>query len=271
MEMTMDEIMGARIKEIIAKYPEVGTVLNDFGVACVTCAVGTCLLKDILEIHHLSPEDEQKMMTRIAGIVYPGKNIAIPLKKAKPATATKSLSYSPPVQVMVNEHMLIKRLLAVLPAMLDVLDLNTGQGTEMVLACTDFIRSYADKYHHAKEEDILFKYFDQNLDILQVMYRDHETGRAHVRATLEAVKTHDTAAAVTHLKAYRELLTEHIRREDEVLYPWLDRQLSDSQIGRIFAACAGVDERFADARARCTEIVKMMESRFGAKDQSKAA
>ena len=33
-----------------------------------------------------------------------------------------------------------------------------------------------------------------------------------------------------------ELLTEHIRKEDEILYPWMEQQLSDGQIGRLATA-----------------------------------
>lgn len=259
----MHEILNTRIKEVISRYPEVGNLLNEFGVACVTCAVGTCLLKDILDIHRLSPEDEQKMMARIAGIVYPGRQVDIPRRKKDQASQAKAQSYSPPLQALVNEHKLIKRLLAILPAMLRSLDLTTEDGRETALSCADFIRSYADQYHHAKEEDLLFKYFDENLDILKVMHEDHEAGRAHVRAVLDAVKRRDTADAATHLKSYLELLTEHIRKEDEILYPWLDRQLSDSQIGRLFSAFSEVDDRFADTRRRCEDIVKTLEHRFG--------
>ncbi|MEI6810352.1 MAG: hemerythrin domain-containing protein, partial [bacterium] len=182
LEMSMEAILGERIKEIITRYPEVGSVLNDFGVTCVTCAVGTCLLKDILNIHRLSPEDEQKMMMRIAGIVYPGQNIVVPLRKSDPSQKTKVIKYSPPMQQLVNEHKLIKRVLAAIPAMARNIDLATDQGRQMALSATDFIRSYADKYHHAKEEDLLFKLFDESLDILKVMHQDHEAGRAHVRA-----------------------------------------------------------------------------------------
>lgn len=260
----MDEIFGSSIKELIVRYPEVGTVLNDFGIACVTCAVGTCLLKDILDIHPLSPEDEQDLMTRIAGLIYPGQKIVIPRRTGGAAKAeAKALSYSPPLQELVNEHKLIKRLLAVLPAMLRSLDLDTEAGCQMAMSSVDFIRSFADKYHHAKEEDILFKYFDENLDILRVMHMDHETGRAHVRAVLTAVKLRNTVGAVTHLKAYRDLLTEHITKEDEILYPWMDRQLSDSQIGRLFAAFREVDEQFSETRRRCEALVTTLEHRFG--------
>ena len=258
----MDEILGARIKELISRYPEGGNVLNDFGVACVTCAVGTCLLKDILDIHRLSPEDEQKMMIRIAAIVYPDRHVVVPLKKQESARKAKHPSYSPPMQKLVDEHKLIKRLLALIPVMLRGLDLNTGDGRQLALSSADFIRSFADKYHHAKEEDILFKCFDQSLDILKVMHDDHETARAHVRAILDSVNRMDTAGAVEHLTAYLELLTEHINKEDEVLYPWMDRQLSDTQIGQLFAAFNEVDGRLADARRRSEDFVLTMEHRF---------
>jgi len=259
----MEAILGERIKEIITRYPEVGSVLNDFGVTCVTCAVGTCLLKDILNIHRLSPEDEQKMMMRIAGIVYPGQNIVVPLRKSDPSQKTKVIKYSPPMQQLVNEHKLIKRVLAAIPAMARNIDLATDQGRQMALSATDFIRSYADKYHHAKEEDLLFKLFDESLDILKVMHQDHEAGRAHVRAVVSAVECHDTGEAVKHLSAYRELLTEHIKKEDEILYPWLDRQLSDSQIGRLYSAFSEVDVKFADTCRRCEEIVAKLEHSAG--------
>jgi hemerythrin-like domain-containing protein len=259
----MDEILNTRIKEVISRYPEVGTVLSEFGVACVTCAVGTCLLKDILDIHRFAPEDEQRMMTRIAGIIYPGRSVVVPLRKTAPTPKTKALVYSPPLQAHVDEHKLIKRLLVLIPAMVRSLDLDSEEGCQLALCTADFIRSFADKYHHAKEEDILFKNCDEATDIINVMLSDHEAGRAHVRAILDAVERRDTANAAEHLKAYGALLTEHIKREDEVLYPWLDGQLSDTQVGRLFDAFNEADGRASDTRRRCEAFIQRVEHRFG--------
>ena len=263
----MEEILNERIKDLITRYPEVGNVLNEFGVGCVACSVGTCLFKDILGIHRLSSEDEQRMMSRIAGVIYPDRRIEIPVRGREPDKKAKGLAYSPPMQALVNEHKLIKRWLALIPAVRGSLDLATEEGRLLALSGVDFIRSYADRYHHAKEEDILFKHFDENLDILKVMHADHEAGRAHVAAIVDAVNRKDTASAVEHLMAYRELLTEHIKKEDEILYPWMDRQLSDTQIGRLFAAFSDVDGRFTDARRKYETFVQTMEHRFGKAEQ----
>ena len=45
----------------------------------------------------------------------------------------------------------------------------------------------------------------------------------------------------THLHGYRDLLTQHIKKEDEILYPWIDRQLSDQQVGELFQRCNTAD------------------------------
>jgi len=217
----------------------------------------------ILAMHHLSPGDEQKMMTRIAGIIYPGRHIVVRLRKVETAQKEKSPSYSPPISRLVDEHKQIKRMLALIPAMLDGLDLATEEGRQLVLSAVDFIRNFADRYHHAKEEDILFKLFDENLDILKVMCVEHEAGRAHVAAIVEAANRRDTAAAAEHLTAYGVLLIEHIKEEDEILYPWLDRQLSDTQVGRLFSAFGEVDGRFLDARRKYDVFVQIIENRFG--------
>ncbi len=126
----------------------------------------------------------------------------------------------------------------------------------------DFIRSYADKYHHAKEEEILFKYFDEDLDILRVMHEDHEQARGHVKAILEAIDRKDKAAIAKHLKAYRELLTEHIKKEDEILYPWMDKNLSITQIGELFSKFNETDKQIGYSPTKYGEFIDRLGEKF---------
>lgn len=46
------------IQNVIAGHPEIGDILNRYEIGCVTCKVGICLLKDVVSIHGLSPEQE---------------------------------------------------------------------------------------------------------------------------------------------------------------------------------------------------------------------
>src|SRR5512135_1899136 len=93
-EAKMEPYLLKRIKEVITEHPEVGEILSARGIACVTCGVGTCLLKDIVEVHGLSFEQERDLLTRIAGIVFPGKKVEIPVVERKTAGREGVLKYS---------------------------------------------------------------------------------------------------------------------------------------------------------------------------------
>jgi hemerythrin-like domain-containing protein len=239
----LEEYLNKGIKEVISKFPDVADILEEYNIGCVPCAVGTCLLKDIVAIHNLSQEDERTLMARIAGVIDPDRRAGtIPIKR-RPEAKPKEIRYSPPLKKLVDEHVLIKRLIGLIPKVIENLDVESEEGRRLVLQSVDFIRSYADKYHHAKEEEILFKYFDENSDILKTMRQEHEKARSHVRAVLEALDKKNKEAIAEHLNAYRELLTEHIRKEDEILYPWMDRNLSVTQVGELFSAFAEAEEK----------------------------
>ena len=53
------------IQDVMQSYPEIGEILNRFEIACVTCKVGICLLKDVVSINGLSKEDEAKIELEI--------------------------------------------------------------------------------------------------------------------------------------------------------------------------------------------------------------
>lgn len=203
-------VLKQPVKAVIDDHPTVGDILKRHNIGCTSCSLGTCLTKDIVEIHNLPAEEEKTLMKEIAGAIYPGKKVEIPPSRRK--AADKKISRSPPIQKLVDEHKLIKSLLSLIPAVIKTADVSTEEGKKLVLDAADFIRSYADRYHHAKEEDILFRCFDQNLDILNVMHEDHKTGRGHVKAVLDAAERGDGKAVARHLLAYRDLLAEHIKK-----------------------------------------------------------
>jgi len=128
--------------------------------------------------------------------------------------------------------------------------------------CLEFIRTYADRYHHAKEEDLLFAYFDRDSDILRAMCGDHAEGRDHVRNVVEAMAARDLARVDYHLRAYGELLAGHIQREDTILYPWMDRSLSTRQVGELYSACLEVDRRFGTDPAEQEAFVRELDAGF---------
>jgi hemerythrin-like domain-containing protein len=260
----MEEYLNKGIKEVITEFPAVDKILEEYGIGCGPCSVGTCLLKDIVAIHNL-PEDEQRvMMARIAKVIYPDKVIPLPPATPRKETGPKELKYSPPMKALVDEHVLIKRWLALIPAVLEDLDLSTEEGRNLILQGVDFIRSYADRYHHAKEEDVLFGYFDPNLDILKVIVQDHIVGRGHVKAVVEGVDRQDKGAVAEHLLAYRNLLTGHIKKEDEILWPWMERNLTMTQIGELYAKFQETDQRMGLSTEKFENFIINLEKKYKA-------
>ena len=101
----------------------------------------------------------------------------------------------------------------------------------------DFIRNFADRCHHAKEEDQLFvKMRERGMPKeggpIAVMLVEHDEGRRYVKAVADAIDpaVHgDTKAKVAireNLQAYVNLLRAHIHKEDNILYPMADRFLT---------------------------------------------
>lgn len=61
----MEAYLNKSIKEIITEFPDVTVILAEYGIGCGPCNVGTCLFKDIVQIHQLPADKEQEMMGRI--------------------------------------------------------------------------------------------------------------------------------------------------------------------------------------------------------------
>lgn len=244
------------IKEVIVEFPAFADILNEYDIACGTCLAGDCLFKDIVSIHGLPPDSERELMERLAWAISPAAPEESPPSPAGLPRQAGERSYSPPIKMLVDEHVLIKQWLALIPGVIEKMDLSPEAGKKIIAGGVDFMRSYADRLHHGKEEKILFGYFDEKAEIIQAMLGDHETGRGHVRAVREALERGDRDAAADHLTAFRELLSAHIKKEDEILFPWMDRSLSDSDkvalLGRFAAADGSLEEGLAD---RCRKFI----------------
>jgi hemerythrin-like domain-containing protein len=258
----MEKHLGTPIKEMIDRFPLVGAILEEYGIGCVPCSVGSCLFSDILKIHNLSPEDEDAMMIRIASVVATGRTVRLPEARKSRSGQLRKITWSPPMKRLVDEHKLIKRFIAMVPAIAGRLDVESEAGRKLILDGVDFIQSYADRIHHAKEEDLLFAYFDPGLDILKAMLEDHRRGRAHVKGILDALERRDREGIFENLYGYAGVLTEHIKKEDEILYPWMDRNLTTRQVGEMFARFREVDDRFHEAQEKYESFVGTLEETF---------
>jgi hemerythrin-like domain-containing protein len=233
------------IKDVIAEFPRVGEILAAYDIGCTTCMVGTCLLGDVVEIHNLPRETEKELMEKIAQVIDPsGSPVDI---KPRPE-APKVTSFCPPIRELMEEHRVIEEWLALIPQVTEALAAGNPSAWDWISAGLQFSREYADRYHHAKEENILFDYGTGKQAIVDAMCLEHNMGREHIQGASTAVIKKDVAGAIRHLTAYRELLEAHIQKEDEILYPWIQSELSTHQVGELYARCESVKEELDPAR-----------------------
>lgn len=124
------------------------------------------------------------------------------------------------VSVLSGEHQVILQVLAVLEVLATraaAHDLPTADAADAILV----LRTFADRCHHGKEEDILFPLLEARspgFGPTRVMRHEHIEGRACIRAMGEALTTADGAAFARAATAYVELLRAHIAKEDDILF-----------------------------------------------------
>ena len=143
-----------------------------------------------------------------------------------------------PSTVLKNEHQIILRVLRVLETL--VIRAERGDGFEVapLKQCVTFFRLFADACHHAKEETLLFPVLEQRGipkegGPIGVMLYEHTQARAFTRQmgeAMEAFESGDASAEAqfrTAARSYMDLLTNHIHKEDNVLFNMGDQVMTD--------------------------------------------
>jgi hemerythrin-like domain-containing protein len=192
--------------------------------------------------------------------------IAIAIDEEPPVHATQILS---------SEHRVIESVIAALDAAAQRLEAGGPMRPAFFVDAVRFIADFADGYHHCKEEGVLFEAMARNGmpndgGPIAVMLYEHERAReltAALRKAASAFSEGDRDAAdsvVVYARAYGELLTQHIYKEDNILFPMADQvivpQDQDSMLSefeRVEAerASKGSKASYLDlARALCAEV-----------------
>ena len=142
-----------------------------------------------------------------------------------------------PTTVLSEEHKHISKVIEALNNECDAFQQEkSGKPIDKAFftSAIDFIRNYADKFHHAKEEDFLFKEFciaaDEgcvHCNPTEQMLHEHELGRGFVKGMEEALQKGNKEKLIENAREYAHLLQEHIFKEDNILYPMADEALKE--------------------------------------------
>jgi hemerythrin-like domain-containing protein len=139
------------------------------------------------------------------------------------------------------EHRLIERMLSVIRNVLSEIESKHKVDPVFVDTAVDFIRVYADRTHHGKEEDILFRELNnkqltaEDRQIMEELIEEHVFGRKTTKALVEANTRYRNGdeTALTDIATNLQILTEfypkHIEKEDKVFFPSSRNYFTDEE------------------------------------------
>jgi len=149
------------------------------------------------------------------------------------------------IELMVEEHKNIKRMLAIIRSYSYKVLKGEDVPTSDFRAFIDFVRNYADKYHHGKEEEMLFKHMLEELGpiadkiIRYGMLVEHDLGGLYMgelEIAIKKVEDGDMEAKldiIANAVGYANLLTRHINKEDNVIYRFAENNLSKETLEQL--------------------------------------
>jgi hemerythrin-like domain-containing protein len=157
-----------------------------------------------------------------------------------------------PTDDLMNEHRVIERMLAIL--ILASNRLQNGQDVDLgfYVGAVDFLKNFADKCHHTKEEKLLFEKMIERgvsgeVGPIAVMMREHQDGRGHVKnldkLSKEKMSKATREGLIKSSRAYVDLLSKHIQKEDSVLYPLANQILDEEDQKELEKGFEEVEER----------------------------
>ncbi len=142
-------------------------------------------------------------------------------------------------EALKKDHRLIEKMLDILQKTAKKLDQGGDAPAEALKNVSVFIKTFADNYHHGKEEELLFKAmeekgFPREGGPIGVMLIEHDEGRGYSHALAESIEKYSAGdnsakkAIAENARNYSDLLSQHIPKEDGILYMMADNILSES-------------------------------------------
>lgn len=139
------------------------------------------------------------------------------------------------------EHRLIERMIAIIKRSLSQIEKEKKVDPVFIDTTVDFIRIYADRTHHGKEEDILFRDLnakelsEEDRGLMNELIQEHVIGRKMTKELVNANSRYrngdETALTeiASNLSSLAAFYPKHIEKEDKVFFPAARRYFSEAQ------------------------------------------
>jgi len=140
------------------------------------------------------------------------------------------------------EHRLIEKMLNIAEKELENIKVDRKVDPVFIDTVVDFIRVYADRTHHGKEEDILFKALekkklnDNDRRIMKELVDEHINARKVVGELVEANNRYADGNSksidviIKKLSYLIDFYPEHIIKEDKTFFPDTEKYFSEIEL-----------------------------------------
>ncbi len=166
------------------------------------------------------------------------------------------------VEILISEHRLIEQMVKLLEKEMKRIVVSEKIDSNFIVVAVDFFRTYADRYHHGKEEGILFKGLsskklsDIDQKIMLELVMEHALARKTVKSLdslkedYVAGKTETLGGIISLLKTLIDLYPKHIRKEDELFFYPSMKYFSTKEQEKMLDDFIEFDRNFTNKRYR---------------------
>ena len=156
--------------------------------------------------------------------------------------------------LLMIEHRLIEKMLTNVKQRIELMNADTYD-PYFVENIVDFIKVYADRTHHGKEEEILFKELEKKKldpkdnEILNELIDEHKQTRKKVLEIItlnEKFKAGDKSIVVKIIEIVcwmSAFYPVHIKKEDAVFFPNVDKYFSEIELDEMLKEYYAFDAR----------------------------
>jgi len=142
-----------------------------------------------------------------------------------------------PTDELKEEHQGILFMLRILDKVAARIESRLPVEIEHLSSIVEFLQVFADRCHHGKEEELLFPALEKSGipkegGPIGVMLKEHQEGRSFIRGMADALEKFKKGESknlndyAQNARSYMALLTQHINKEDRVLFPVGEKVLS---------------------------------------------
>ena len=165
-----------------------------------------------------------------------------------------------PIGPLMIEHRLIERMIRQIERNIDSMRTKGAADVLFIDTAVDFIRTYADKFHHGKEEEILFrdlagkKISTEHNRIMGELIEEHVFGRKTTKELVDAKERYinkDKTALkdiIQKLETLVQFYPKHIEKEDRHFFIPVMDYFSSAEKGKMLEEMNEFEKNFTQVR-----------------------